>query len=114
MCSKNSIQNDLSIKNNDDIESCETQGKKSCSIPTTPTPNHHGQNIAVTSVNLSNLHTTLIFPQVGKEYLCFQDVGKTAQAATCIKSRIMTKVIDFVISIDTFKEKCVVLKGMLQ
>ena len=26
----------------------------------------------------------------------------------------MTKVIDYVISIDTFEQKCVVLKGMLQ
>ena len=26
----------------------------------------------------------------------------------------MTKVIDYVISIDTFKQQCVVLKGMLQ
>ena len=36
------------------------------------------------------------------------------QAARCIKSRIMTKVIDYVLSIYTFKQKCVVLKGMMQ
>ena len=40
--------------------------------------------------------------------------GKTDQAARCIKSRIITKVIDYVISIDTFEQQCVVLKGMLQ
>ena len=40
--------------------------------------------------------------------------GKSDQAARCIKSRIMTKVIDSVLSIDTFEQKCVVLKGMLQ
>ena len=40
--------------------------------------------------------------------------GKTDQAARCIKSRIMTKVIDYVLSIDTFEQQCVVLKGMLQ
>ena len=51
---------------------------------------------------------------VGKEYMCFQKDGKTAQAARCIKSRIMTKVIDYVISINTFKQQCVVLKGMLE
>ena len=39
---------------------------------------------------------------------------KTNQAARCIKSRIMTKVIDSVLSIDTFEQKCVMLKGMLQ
>ena len=31
-----------------------------------------------------------------------------------IKSRIMTKVIDYIISIDTFEQQCVVIKGMLQ
>ena len=40
--------------------------------------------------------------------------GKSDQAARCIKSRIMTKVIDSVLSIDTFEQQCVVLKGMLQ
>ena len=40
--------------------------------------------------------------------------GKYDQAARCIKSRIMTKVIDYVLSIDTFEQKYVVLKGMLQ
>ena len=40
--------------------------------------------------------------------------GKSYQAARCIKSRIMTKVIDYVLSIDTFEQQCVVLKGMLQ
>ena len=40
--------------------------------------------------------------------------GTSDQAARCIKSRIMTKVIDSVLSIDTFEKKCVVLKVMLQ
>ena len=40
--------------------------------------------------------------------------GKSDQAARCIKSRIMTKVIDYVLSIDTFEQQCVVFKGMLQ
>ena len=40
--------------------------------------------------------------------------GKSDQATRCIKSRIMTKVIDSVLSIDTFEKQCVVLKGMLQ
>ena len=46
--------------------------------------------------------------------MCFQNDGKTSQAARCIKSRIMTKVIDYVLSIDTFEQQCVVLKVMLQ
>ena len=46
--------------------------------------------------------------------MCFQKDGKTAQAARCIKSRIMNKVIEYVLSIDTFEQQCVVIKGMLQ
>ena len=40
--------------------------------------------------------------------------GKYEQTNRCIKSRIMTKVIDYVLSIDTFEQKSDVLKGMLQ
>ena len=53
-------------------------------------------------------------PPVGKEYICFQNYGKTTQVAKCFKSMIMTKVIDFVFSTGTFKQQCFVLKGMLQ
>ena len=51
---------------------------------------------------------------MGKEYICFQIEGKSAQAAKCVKTRIMTKVVDFVLSINTFEQQCVVLKSMLQ
>ena len=40
--------------------------------------------------------------------------GKSDQAARCIESRIMTKVIDFFLSIDTFEHRFFFLKGMLQ
>ena len=40
--------------------------------------------------------------------------GKSDQVARCIESRIMNKVIHFVLSIDTFEQKIVVLKGMLK
>ena len=46
--------------------------------------------------------------------MCFMKEGKYDQATRCIKSRIMTKVIDYVLSIDIFEKQCVVLKGMLQ
>ena len=51
---------------------------------------------------------------MGKEYMCFQIYFKSAQAAKCVKSRIMTKVIDCVLSVYIFEQKCVVLKVMLQ
>ena len=56
----------------------------------------------------------MILPTVGKEYMCFMNEGKSDQAARCIKSRIMTKLIDYVLSIDTFEQKIVVLKVVLQ
>ena len=46
--------------------------------------------------------------------MCFLKEGKSHQAARCIKSRIITKVINYVLSIDTFEQQCVVLKSMLQ
>ena len=45
--------------------------------------------------------------------MCFHIDGKSDQADKCVKSRILTKVIDCVISIDT-PEKHSMLKGMLQ
>ena len=46
--------------------------------------------------------------------MCFQNDGKTAQASRCIKSSIMTKLIDSVLSINTFLKKCILLKVVLQ
>ena len=46
--------------------------------------------------------------------MCFHNDGKSAQTDKCVKSRIMTKVIDYVLSIDKFDQQCVFLKGMLQ
>ena len=92
---------------------CETQRKNYC-IPTNSTQNHHAQCISAMSVSLLNLHTTTKLPPVSKSYIRFQNYGKTVQAFKCIKSRIMTKVIDYVLSIDTFEKKCVVLKYMLK
>ena len=40
--------------------------------------------------------------------------GKSDQADMCIKSRVMTKVIYYVLSIDKFEQQCIVLKGMSQ
>ena len=102
LCSKNSIHDDLSITNNYDIQSCETVIKQNYSIPTISTPNHHAQLFAATSVNFLNFHTTTILSPVGKEYIGFHNNCKNSQASKCIKPRIMTKVIYYVIYIDTF------------
>ena len=90
------------------------QQKINHSIPTISTPNQHTQHIATTYSIILNLNTPTILPPVGKEYMCFLKDGKTAQSARCIKSRRMTKVINYVLLVDTFEQKIVVLKGMLQ
>ena len=46
--------------------------------------------------------------------MCLQKYDKTAQAARCIKSRLITKVVDSVLSVDTFEQQFVVIEGMLQ
>ena len=113
LCSQNTTQNDLRITNNDDMHSYETT-IKNYSIPTTSNTNHHAQRIDESLVSLLNLNTTTKLPTVGKEYMCFQNDGKTAHSAKCIRYRIMTKVIDSILLIDTFEQQYVVLKGMLQ
>ena len=66
LCYQNTIQNDASITNNDDMHSCETAGKKSYSIPTISRPNHHTERIATPSSSILNLNTPTILPPVGK------------------------------------------------
>ena len=46
--------------------------------------------------------------------MCFQVNSKYPHAAQCVKSRILNKAIDSVLSIDTFEQQCVVIKCMLQ
>ena len=111
--SQNTIHNDASITNNDNVQSCETSRKENYSIPTISTRNHHTQRIYTKSSSILNLKTPTILPPVDKYYICFKKVGKTAQATRCIKSRIMTEVISYVLLLDTFQQQCVVIKGML-
>ena len=59
------------------------------------------------------LKTTTKLTSAGKEYLCSQINGKSSHAAQCVKLRIMKKSIDYILSIDTFEQQCVVIKGML-
>ena len=66
------------------------------------------------SVILLNLYTTTKLLPVYKEYMCFRNDGKTDQAANFIKSRIMNKLINYVLLIDTYEQICVVINGMLQ
>ena len=69
--SQNTIQNDASTTNNDNIQSCETARKQHYRIPTTSISNHHTQLVATRSSSILNLNTPTILPPVGKEYMCF-------------------------------------------
>ena len=60
------------------------------------------------------LHKTKQLPPYGKEYLCFQANKAYYHAAQCVKSQIMNKAIDYILYIDTFEQKRVVIKCMLQ
>ena len=46
--------------------------------------------------------------------MCLNNDEKTAHASKFIKSRIMNNVIDSILSIDTFEQQYVVLKGIIQ
>ena len=46
--------------------------------------------------------------------MCFQNDGKSDQSEKFVKFRIMTKVIDSVLSINKYEQQCVVLKGLLK
>ena len=67
--------------------------------------------LPITSVKL---HTTTELPPDGKEYLRFLINGKPSHAAQCVKYRTMNKAINYILSIDTFEQQCVVLKIILQ
>ena len=51
--------------------------------------------------NSPSTRTTLLkLPPSGKEYLCFQTGRRTAQTYQCAKSRVLTKFIETIISIE--------------
>ena len=70
LCSQNSTQNDLSLTNNEDIQSFERQKKQNYSIPTTPTPNHRAQRIDTTSASMLNLQKLRDYLRLVKN-MCF-------------------------------------------
>ena len=107
----------LPIKNNntsnkDDIHSFVTPRKQSYSVQATSTTTNLTPLNATLPIVLVELHTTKKLPPDGKEYLCFQINGKSSHAAQCVKSRIMNKAINSILSIDTFEQQCVVIKGI--
>ena len=100
-------QNKNKISNIDDIQSCLTPQKQNYIVQSTYTPTHLTPLNATLPIVYVKLHTTTKLPPAGKEYFCFQINGKYSQAAKCVKSRILTDVIDCILTIDTFWQQYV-------
>ena len=60
------------------------------------------------------LNKTKQLPPDGKEYLCFHINSKYHHADQCVKSRILNKAIDYILSIYTSEQQCVVINFRLQ
>ena len=108
------IQNTVNTSNKDDIQSWVTPRKQNISVKDTYT--HPRLTPLITNLPLLpvELPKTTHLPPLGKEYLCFQVDNKSPHAAQCVKSRVSNKVIDSILSINTFEQQYVVIKCMLQ
>ena len=107
-------QNNTEISNTDDIHSCAPRRKIIYSAQAKSTPPLLTPLNTTLTIAPVELHRTTKLALVGKEYLCFQIKSKYPHAAQCFKSRILNKAIDYILSIDTFEQECVVIKGMLK
>ena len=105
-----SIQNTVNISNIDDIHSCVTPRTQNISVQTTTTPPRLTPLITTLPRSPAELPRTTHLPPLGKEYLCFQVDNKSPHAAQCVKSRVLHKVIDSILSINAFEKQCVVIK----
>ena len=108
------IQNMSEILNTDDIHSCVTPQKQNNSFQATYTPPRLTPLITTLPLAPVELPKTTELPPVSKEYLSFHVNIKSHHADQCVKSRVLNKAIDSILSIDTFLQQCVVMKCMLQ
>ena len=107
-------QNKNNNSNVDEIHSCVTPQKQNYSVQSTSKPPHLTPINTTPPIATIELHTTKQLSSNSKEYLCFQINSKSTHADHCIRSRILNKAIDYILSIDTFEQQCVVIKCMLQ
>ena len=109
-----SNQNKVNISNTDDIHSCVTPRKQNISVQATSTPPRLTPLITILPLLPVELPKTTHLPPLGKEYLCFRVDNKSPHADQCVKSRVLNKVIDSILSINTFERQYVVIKCMLR
>ena len=103
-----SIQNTVNISNTDDIHSCAIPRKQNISVQDTSTPPCLTPLITTLPLLPVELPKTTQLTLLGKEYLCFQVDNKSPHAAQCVKLRVLNKVIDYILSINTFEQQCAV------
>ena len=103
-----SIQNTVEISNTDDIHSCVTPRKHNISVQATATPPRLTPLITTLPLLPVELPRTTELPPLGKEYFCFQVDNKSPHAAQCVKSRVLNKVIDSILSINTFSNNVLI------
>ena len=109
-----SIQNTVDISNTYDINSCETPRKQNIIVQATSTPPRLTPLITNLPLLPADIPKTTHLPPLGKEYFCFQVDNKSPHADQCIKSTVLNKVIDSILSINSFEQQCVVIKCLLQ
>ena len=109
-----SNQDKVNISNTDDIHSCLKPKRHNISVQTTSTPPRLTPLITALPILPVELPKTTQLPPLGKEYLCFQVDNKSPHDAQCVKSIVLKKFIDYILSINTFEQKFVVIKFLLQ
>ena len=107
-----SIQNKVNTSNTYDIHSCVTPQKQNISFQATSTPPCLTPLITTLPLLPVELPKTTYLPPLGKEYLRFQVDNKSPHADQCVKLRVLNKVIDSILSINTSEQQCVVMKCM--
>ena len=109
-----SNQDKVNISNTDDIHSCVTPKRHNISVQATSTSPRLTPLITTLPLLPVELPKTTQLTPLGKEYLCSQVDNKSPHAAQCVKSRVLKKVIDSILSINNFEQQCVVIKCLLQ
>ena len=99
-----SILNTVNISNTDDIHSCVTPQKQNISVQATSTPPRLAPLITTLTFLPVEIPKTTHLPPLGKAYLCFQVDNKYTHAAQCVKSGVLNKVIDSILSIYKFDQ----------
>ena len=85
-----------------DIRSCITPRNHNISVQATSTPPRLTPLITTLPILPIEVPKTTYLTPLGKEYLCFQVDNKSPHDAQCVKSRVLKKVIESILSINTF------------